>query len=131
MVFSHQFSLLDVSDTGGIALLVERRVAFSAAAIVIDTCKAIGAVVSALGRRRSEDFNTALSVITPPAVTLSRVGGISHTVGFLLVARFARGSSNRTDNEKSSDKKESLELSHCCEGILLLLLLRIYVCYFL
>ncbi len=106
--------LMNIGNTCGIALLIERRVTFSAAAIVIDTCEALGAVVSALGRRRSEDFNTALSVITPPAVTLSRVSGVGHTIGFLLVARFARGGSNRTGNEKSSDKEESLELSHCC-----------------
>ncbi len=71
-------------------MLVEGRVTFSTAAIVINTCEAIGAVVSALGRRRSEDFNAALSVITPPAVTLSRISGISHTVGLLNVARLTR-----------------------------------------
>ncbi len=123
-------SFLDVGNTSGIALLVEGRVTFSTATIVINTCEAIGAVVSALSRRRSKDFDAALSIVTPPAVTFSRISGMSHTVFYLDVARLARGSSEGADNEKSSDKEESLELSHC-EVKLLLVFLRICFVIFL
>ena len=103
-------SFLDVGNTSGIALLVKSRVPFNTATVVINTAQARGAVVRALGSRGSIDFNAALSVITPPAVTLSRVSGKGHAVIDFFVARLAWTDSDRAGNEESSDKEESLEL---------------------
>jgi len=79
--------------------LIVGIVAFSATAIIIHTFKAIVAVVSAFSSRTSEDFKAALSVITPPAVTASRIKGICKAIFRFNIARLARGSSEGADDE--------------------------------
>jgi len=64
-----------------------------------------------LSSRVSIDFEAALGFISPPAVAFSRVNGMDHTVFNFDVARLA-WSSEGAGNEESSDKEESLELSH-------------------
>ena len=91
-------SSLEVGNTCRVALLVVKRITFSAAAILINTGKARGAVISTLTSRSSIDFDAASSVISPPAVTFSRVKGISHAVFCLNIARLA-GTSERASNE--------------------------------
>jgi len=79
--------------------LVKKRIAFSAATIIINTSKAQKAIISAFSSRTSEDFKAALSVITPPAVTASRIKGICKAIFRFNIARLARGSSEGADDE--------------------------------
>jgi len=96
--------------------LVESSITFSTAAILIDTTKAGATVVSTLSSRGGIDFCAALSVISPPAVTISGISGIDHAVIYFNIARLA-GTSEGADNEESSNKEESLELSHFFEEV--------------